>query len=132
MHVIYHASDHIHYGIFPLEIKFNSEFIVELNYEDSIISKEKLLSEEMAQHELGLIGNPDDRVRYQGSTQDFLEGLDKEAIKDLGFSFQSMINVLQIMSFWPMYARNVQVNTNYFTDEKEIENVCLNNINGIV
>ena len=131
LQVFYSASDHIHYGIMPVGMKLDRDYLVEVSYQEDMESKEKAFSEELAQLELGLIGNPEDRVNSPRPVEKYLEELDKAATKDLGFSFQKMISVLRILSFWPASGQNVEENTSYSATYKEMEDACMKNIMGI-
>ena len=62
LHVLYSASDHLHYGILPVGMKLDRDFLIEVVYEPEMETKEKQYSETTARTELGLIGKPDDRV----------------------------------------------------------------------
>jgi len=128
LQVFYSASDHLHYGIMPVGMKLDRDYLVEVLYEEGIESKEKAFSEDMAQLELGLVGNPEDRVDSPRPVEKYLEELDKAATKDLGFSFQKMINVLQILSIWPAYGQNVKESTSYSATYEDIEDPCMKNI----
>ncbi|MCK4823315.1 hypothetical protein KA005_46615, partial [bacterium] len=94
-------------------------------------SKNKTFSEIMAQLELGLLGNPNDRVDSPRPAKDFLDALDAAFVKDLGFGFQNMVSVLQIQCFWPAYAQNVEESTSYGATMSEIEDVCVKIIKDI-
>jgi hypothetical protein len=131
LQVFYSASDYLHYGIMPVGMKLDRGYLVEVLYEEGIESNEKAFSEEMAQLELGLIGNPEDRVDSPRPVEKYLEELDKAATGDLGFSFQRMINVLQILSFWPASGQNVEESTSYSATYKEMEDACMRSIMGI-
>jgi hypothetical protein len=128
LHVFYSASDNLHYGILPVGIRINRDFLVDVLYEVDMDSKQKEFSKYMAQLELGLIGNHKDKVDNPTPIEKFLKKLDKAFIIDLGFSFKSMINVLQILSMWPTYEHTVEESTSYSALYQDIENICMKNI----
>jgi len=128
LNVFYSASDNLHYGIMPLGMKLDSEYLAEVIYEDDMEEKDKAFAELFAKLELGIIGNPNDRVESPRPVKEYLEALDEAIVKDLGFSFKSMINVLQIMCYWPSYAKDVKESTYYSAFLQEIEDACTENI----
>ena len=129
--VFYSASDSLHYGIHPVGMRVNEDFLVEVKYEGNIKAQEEEFIREEAKMRLGLIGNPDDRVSSPRQLEDFLDALDESFKKDLGFSFRSMINVLQVMAHWGELNPTTDINPYYSATAKEIEEICLNNVNGI-
>ena len=131
LHVFYSASDNLHYDIFPVGMKLDRDYRVEVEYEEGMDAKQKEFSEEMAQLELGLKGNPKDRVDSPRVVGEFLEELDQASVKDLGFSFKSMINVLQVLTFWPAYKSGVEESPSYSAELAEIEDACLESVEGI-
>jgi len=131
LHVFYTASDTLHYGILPLGIKLDRDYLVEVQYEGDVASKEKVFSEEMAKLDLALVGNIEDRVNSPRPVEEFLDELDRASIKDLGFSFRSMVNVLQILTHWPAYRSNIKESASYSAEFDEIEEICIRNIKGI-
>ena len=126
--VFYSASDNLHYGIMPLGLKLDREFLAEVIYEEDFEEKEKAFAELFAKLELGIIGSPIDRVESPRPIGEYLESLDAAWIADLGFSFKSMLNVLQIMCHWPSYAKDIKESTFYSATIKDIEDACIENI----
>lgn len=131
LHVFYSASDNLHYDIFPVGMKLDSDYRVEVEYEEGMDAKQKEFSEEMAQLELGLIGNPKDRVDSPRAVEEFLEELDQASVKDLGFSFKFMVNVLQVLTYWPAHKSDVEESSSYSAELAEIEDACVESIQGI-
>ena len=72
--------------IMTVGMKLDREYLVEVVYEKDMESKDKALSEIMSQLELGLIGDPNDRVDSPTSAVDFIEAIDAAFAKDLGFN----------------------------------------------
>ena len=130
LHVIYQASDSIHYGILPVRIAISDDYLVDVEYEADLALKQEVYAKEKAQLDLGIAGNPTDRVDSPRPVEDFLDELDRAFKQDLGFGLRSMVNVLQILSHWAEYGR-VKENAYYSAGIEEIRKVCLNNIMGI-
>lgn len=131
LHAFYSASDNLHYGILPVGMKLDGDYSVEIKYEEGMESREREFSEELAQLELGLIGKPEDRVSSPRAVEEFLEELDQAFIKDLGFSFRFMVNVLHVLTHWPVSRQNVEESPSYSAQMTEIEDACIKIIQGI-
>ena len=131
LHAFYSASDNLHYGILPLGMKLDGDYTVEIKYEEGMESREREFSEEMAQLELGLIGKPEDRVSSPRAVEEFLEELDQAFIKDMGFSFRFMVNVLHVLTHWPVSRQNAEESPSYSAQMTEIEEACIKIIQGI-
>jgi hypothetical protein len=129
--VFYSASDNIHYGVLPVGMELDRDFRVDVKYEEGMKAKTKEFSERMANLELGLIGKPEDRVSSPTPVEEFLEKLDKRFLKDLGFSFKFMINVLQLLTFWPSANTYTEESPTYSAELAEIEEACIKTIEGI-
>lgn len=129
--VFYHASDNIHYGILPVGMELDRDFSVDVKYEEGMKAKNKEFSEQMANLELELIGKPGDRVSSPRPLEEFMEKLDEGFVKDLGFSFKFLINVLQLLTFWPTAKRDVEESPTYSAELAEIEEACMKIIQGI-
>lgn len=131
LHVFYNASDNLHYGIFQVGMKLDRDFSVDIKYEEGMKAKEKEFSEQMAQLELGLIGKTKDRVSSPRAVEEFMEELNRAFVKDLGFSYKFMINVLQVLTFWPSSKPDVEESPVYSAELAEIEDVCVKIIQDI-
>ncbi len=128
LHVLYSASDNLHYGILPVGMKLDRDFLLEVMYEPEMETKEKQYSEMMAQLELGLIGKSEDRVESPRPVEELLNEIDKASIADLGFSLKNMVNALQILSFWPTFAKDVEESTSYKAASEETIEIFSKNI----
>ena len=131
LHVFYSASDSLHYGIYPVGMKVDRNYLVEVAYENDLSTKEREFAEEDSKLELGIIGNSNDRVSSPRPREEFLNALDKAFQQDLGFAFRSMVDVLQILSHWAAYRSGIGMSTFYLANADEIKEVCMQNINGI-
>jgi hypothetical protein len=129
--VFYSASDNIHYGILPVGMELDRDFSVDVKYEEGMKAKTKEFSEQMANLDLGLIGKTEDRVSSPRAVEEFMEKLDEAFLKDLGFSFKFLINVLQLLTFWPTTKPDIEENPFYSAELAEIEDVCVETIQGI-
>jgi len=131
LHVFYSASDSLHYGIHPLGMKVDRNFLVEVVHENDSSVKEMEFAEEEAKIKLGLIGNPNDRVCSPRSSEDLLDTLDNAFKQDFGFSFRNMINVLQILSRWAAHGSDISISSFYSASAVEIKEICKQNIKEI-
>ncbi|HHT9137072.1 MAG TPA: hypothetical protein ACFYEK_07510 [Candidatus Wunengus sp. YC60] len=131
LHIFYSASDSLHYGIHPLGMKVDRNFLVEVVHKNDSSVKEKEFAEEAAKIKLGLIGNPTDRVYSPRSFDDLLDTLDNAFKQDFGFSFRNMINVLQILSRWTGCKSGIAISPFYSASADEIKEICKQTIKGI-
>jgi hypothetical protein len=128
LHVFYTASDSLHYEIHTTGMKVDRNFLVEAIYDEDIGKKEKEFVEQEAKIKLGIIGNPKDIVSPPRPLEKFLDALDASFKRDLGFTFRSMINVLQILSHWPEFRENIEISPFYSASEEEIKETCLKSV----
>lgn len=131
LHVFYSASDLLHYGIHPIGMKVDRNFLVEVPHENDLSAKEKEFAKEYSKLELGIIGNPNDKVSSPRALKDFLDNLDRAFKQDIGFTFRSMIDVLQVLSHWAACKSGINISPFYFASADEIKEVCIQNITGI-
>src|SRR3990172_8214847 len=128
LHVFYSASDSLHYGIHAVGMKVDINYLVEVTYENDLSTKAREFAEEDSKLELGIIGNSNDIVSSPRPLEEFLNALDKAFQQDLGFTFRSMVDVLQILSHWAAYRSGIGMSTFYFANEDEIKEVCIQHV----
>jgi len=131
LHVFYSASDSLHYGIHPLGMKVDRNFLVEVAYENDLSAKEKEFAEEDSKLKLRIIGNPNDRVSSPRPLEELIDALNRAFKHTLGFTFKSMIDVLQILSHWATYRSGINISPFYSASADEIKEICKQNIKGI-
>jgi hypothetical protein len=129
--IFYQASDSFHYGINPVGMTINDNYLIEIEFEGGLDLKQKIFGEEMSKLELGLIGNLDDRVDSPMPVEDFLNELDRAFNQDMGFSLRNMVEVLKILSYWAEWREDVEENVCYSARADAIEETCLENIKKI-
>ncbi len=112
-------------------MELDRDFSVDVKYEEGMKAKTKEFSEQMANLDLGLIGKTEDRVSSPRAVEEFMEKLDKAFLRDLGFSFKFLINVLQLLTFWPTAKPDVEESPFYTAELAEIEDVCVETIQGV-
>jgi hypothetical protein len=132
LHVFYSASDSLHYGINPVGIKVGGNFLVDVEYESDMKEKDRLFGEEDAKISLGLIGQAEDRVFSPRTTQELLDTLDSAFKSEINFTFRSMINVLQLLASWVEHGSGIEMSPFYSAGLSEIEEACMQRIEGIV
>jgi hypothetical protein len=131
LHVLYSASDALHYGLDPaLGMKISDQFLVEVVYAESFSQKEKIFAQERANDRLGIGIKKDDYVWSPTSVTDFIASLDKAFKESLGFTFSSMINLLQVLSCWAEFNPECEIKAYYKANVKEIKDTCTRIIKG--
>lgn len=128
LHILYSASDSIHYGVFPVGVNITDDYLAEIIYKEDNEALKDLFLKEQAELDLGLIGNPLDRIESPRPIEDFLNELDEAFKLDLQFSLKNMINVLQVLSLWSVYNEDIEENTFYFAGIDEITEICKKSI----
>jgi hypothetical protein len=118
LHHIYFASDSLHYNIYPVGITLSDEYLISVNYDESLEEKQEALGREQARISLGEIGVETDRVETPGSLDEYLNDLDEAFVKDLGFRLKNLVAVLTVLSRWPGYEENSKLATHYTAQEK--------------
>lgn len=131
LHVIYQASDHLHYGISPVGMEIDYQYLVEVKYSGDLPTKEDTYTKEQAEVQLGIAGNQDDEVVSPKPSEKLLYELGEAFKQDLGFGLENMVNVVHILSFWPEYKSGAGESTSYSACREIIQNICLENIEGI-
>jgi len=131
LHVFYSASDSLHYGINPVGMKVDRNFLVDVEYESDMKEKERLFGEEEAKISLGLIGQAEDRVFSLRPTQDLIDTLNNAFKGEFNFTFRSMINVLQVLASWVEYGSGIEMSPFYSADLSEVEEACMQRIEGL-
>lgn len=129
LHVIYSASDSLHYGINPVGLKIDTDLLINVTYEGEIETRQDQFGKEQARVKLGLAGNADDELRANIPLNELIDELDKAYLNDFQFGFKDMINVLQILSHWPVNSEQIE-SPFYSASVGEIRNACKKGING--
>jgi hypothetical protein len=102
--VLYTASDNVQYGLFPVSVEIDDDYLVSVVASDDYQEKERQFAIEETQFQLGLVGNSADGVGYKDvSTEGFVE-LDLAFKGDFGFSFSQLMNFTRLLTFWPVHA----------------------------
>jgi hypothetical protein len=131
LHVLYTASDALHYGLDPvLGMNVNDHFLVEVVYADGFSQKQEIFAQERAKEKLGIGINKDDDVWSLRSMTDFIASLDIAFKEDLGFIFSNMINLLQVLSCWAEFNPRCEIKEYYTANGEEIKDICTKVIKG--
>lgn len=130
LHVIYDASDNIHYNIYPVGVRISADYTISIEYKEDISSKEQAFAKEEAQLELGLLGNPEDRLTAPRPVEDCLVELDSAFKQDEGFIFRTMLQVLHVLTNWPSFNSETAGNASYSASREVILDVCSRAIEG--
>ena len=131
LHVLYTASDALHYGLDPvLGMNVNDQFLVEVVYADGFSQKQEIFAQERAKEKLGIGINKDDDVWSPRSITDFIGSLDIAFKEDLGFTFSNMINLLQVLSRWAEFNPGCEIKAHYTANGEEIKEICAKFIKG--
>ena len=131
LHVLYTASDALHYGLDPaLGMNVNDQFLVQVVYADGFSQKHEIFAQERAKEKLGIGINKDDDVWSPRSMTDFISSLDMAFKEDLGFTFSNMINLLQVLSCWAEFNPGCEIKAYYAANGEEIKETCTKFIKG--
>ncbi len=126
LHVLYGASDALHYGLDPaLGMKISDQFLVEIVYAENFSKKQDIFAREKANDRLGIGANKEDDVWSPTSVTEFIASLDKGFKESLEFTFSSMINLLQVLSRWAEFNQGCEINVYYSASETEIKETCI-------
>ncbi|MCJ7760803.1 hypothetical protein MUP59_06645, partial [Candidatus Bathyarchaeota archaeon] len=107
-----------------------NDYSVDVEYDSSLIVNQEVFAREQANLDLGIAGNPDERVDSPRPVEQFLTELDQGFKKDMGFGLRNTVNVLQVLSLWSGYT-GVKENPYYCSDINKIKEVCSQNLLGI-
>ena len=124
LHTFYMASDSLHYNLYPVGMRVNDQFLIDVIYDDSFSEKQKKFREEKAMIDLGVGINQEDRVYSPRSLEEFMDALDIAFQNDLGFTIRNMVNVLQVLTHWPDFRQGVDLSPFYCLDGDEIREAC--------
>jgi len=122
LHVIYSGNDGLHYGVHPVGLKINQEFVPEVLYPDEL----KAHHEEFALEQAKRMVNPasEDRLERVPSPDDWVDSLDAGWMADFGFSFKNQMAVLETLTFWPQFSQGEE-GASYHAGESEIGQALL-------
>lgn len=118
--VISNARDAIHYNINPTGLTINDDFLVDVEYADDMRGCQKIFAEENAQLQLGLIGNPSDKVEHPQSPQEQMTALDEPFLVEYGFKFTNLVSFLIVLTYWAEQAEGVSEAMSYSATEHAI------------
>jgi len=124
------ASDNLHYGIFQVGLNISRDFVVTVKYKKDLESMDHLYGEYEAGISLGLLGNESDRVNSEYPIEELLNNLDQNFLVDFGFSLKDLVNILQVLSQWPLCKENEKESTTYNATATEIDRVSNTIIKG--
>lgn len=127
---IYEASDIINYEIYPVGLEIDGDFIIQVKSKVDLEEMQRQYGNGQAKIDLGLIGNESDRVNSSIPIKQYLNDLDLAFKKDFGFCLKNMVNLLQIMSLWPEYSKNISEASYYYATIEEITDVAVKAIKG--
>jgi hypothetical protein len=125
------ASDVLHNGIDVGGIVIDDSFIPEVFYSDGSQDREIEFAREYAKSRLELGTNSDDVV--EGFPKDLLssEKLNNAFTADLGFDFQNMISVLQVLSQAQRYGFSNTLSLSYAATSPDVAQRLVNTIEGL-
>jgi len=126
----YEASDILNYELFSLGLVIDEDFVINVKSKIDLDEMQRQYGQEEARITLGLAGTESDRVSPTIPIVEYLNNLDLQFKKDFGFGIKNMVNLLQIMSLWPIYCKNVVESTYYTAETKEITEVASEVITG--
>lgn len=131
LYVMYAASDALHNGIDVGGVVIDDSFVPEVFYSGNIDGKEELFNLEEARYRLGQSLRPEDEVNPNDDDKSSWERIDSAFLKDVGFSFSNLIQILMILSKWPSANDGSNLSFIYKAPKDEIIEVILKAIGDI-
>jgi hypothetical protein len=128
---LYFISDFLHYSIYPVVVKIESDFQIIHSFDEEFYKKQESFTRQKAKIELGSIGNKEDCISFSLEVHSYMEELNLSFNKDLGFGLGNLVNVLQVLSQWTFDERGIPESTYYNSSLEEISQVCLKAIEDI-
>jgi len=123
-------SDFLHYGLYEANLEISNNYIFKIITNEKYNKMYQDWSKEKSQIELGMIGNRSDDISIGLDLNLFIDELDEGFIKDQGFSFRDMLQVMDILKAWTAFT-DKQENTHYSVKKNKVIKVCLETINEI-
>lgn len=102
---IYQTSDYIHYDIEPASVSFDSDYTIAFTHHPSFEQRHKEFGEQEAKLGLGLIGNPDDRIKGGYPGTDIINDLNIAMAQDFGFTYEEMVSVATALAQWAHFLK---------------------------
>lgn len=122
LHVIYTGNDGLYYGIHPVGLKINQEFLPEVQYPEESKTNHEQFALEQAKRIIS--PNTEDRLERITSPDDWVNSLDVAWKADFGFGFKNLIAVLETLTFWPQFNQSEQ-GASYHAGESDIGQALL-------
>jgi len=124
---LYESSDSIRYGVHPIAVKIDDDYILDIIYEKRTIEESRLFSEEMEKIRMEVIGKLDDNVDPNKTILEYANALDVTFKSDFGFRFSDVIGILTVLSAWATVTKQGEKEF-YSATLNEIVNLCLDKI----
>lgn len=121
---VYFASDNLYYGIYPVKVKIEYDYIVTVEYGEDIANMEKELGIMQAQIAQGVIGNKDDTPDNKTPIINYIDSLSLAFKKNLGFSLEDLLLFEAVLTTWPAHNDNVPESTHYSASLQDIKETC--------
>lgn len=117
---IHEASDAIHYEFGPVGLQIDSDFLVEVQYNEEMTTNLAIFEEERSRLRLGTIGNAADSLEHGAPSAKWMSELDSAFHSDHGFRFTTLVSTLAMLSCWPEYHTGTMEASTYFASQGEI------------
>ncbi len=121
--VLYSASEVLHHGIDVGGIEIDNEYIPEVFFSDESKESDHKFGLEQAGSNLGIGVNEDDKV-IGVVNEDLLDTINLAFKDDVGFSFTTLIIVLDVLQSWADITK-IELSNHYFTSLQHIADTCL-------
>ncbi|GEM_PF-771131 len=102
LHILYGVSDHLHYGLYLLQLEITDDFLFKIANDEKYDRQENEFMQERSAYSLGLLGKPADRVKLPMNVKELLEKFDVVFYEELGFSLQNLGSVCAILATWAL------------------------------
>lgn len=123
---LYSASEVIHHGIDVGGIEIDSEYIPQVFFSDNFEDFDHEFGLEQARNNLGIDINENDSVKGL-ITEDLLDKLNLAFKDDLGFTFMTLVIVLDVLQSWADITK-IKLANHYCASLEEVINVCFKTI----
>lgn len=128
---IYSVSDSLHYQIYPTQVEFSRDFLLEIKYQVDVPGMEEAYGREKAQLDLGLVGKKDDAPTPTVNAKEYMNTVDEAFNKDFGFGLRQLIAVQKVLSVWPTVNTQEVESPYYRATSQQISDSCLPIIIGL-
>ncbi|MBU1121253.1 MAG: hypothetical protein KKF54_00950, partial [Candidatus Omnitrophica bacterium] len=128
IHILYEASDLLHYGIEPLGLEVSDDYLFHINDKFHIEEKGRTYGEYLATHQIYADTAKEISNRDRDGIEKYLDELDIGFKSELLFTFRNFLNVCDVLATWPNFYKEVIANDSYSATKDIIVEICIKNL----